>query len=257
VVASTVYIGRHYHRMTPLDILRDLAKVDGTNFWLDPWDGDSLDLQWGSTYALNGEPTWTDTSVLTWLKPVQQLSDVTNEWFVEGYISGEYKATGSDTDAGSITSYGQRSQLESNPDIGSSADCEDYADALVDRTHDLPFHVGAVLDGYSTAADVGDVVNVNSTKLGLANQKYVVSRKEYNSQPAVTTFHLTPRQDALNIQRHLDRFAKDISGRITHLETRVAAPRPLRQRYFRANHPLRNTGRARKTLHRPLELIPL
>jgi hypothetical protein len=221
VVASTVYIGRHYHRMTPLDILRDLAKADGTNFWLDPWDGDSLDLQWGSTYALNGEPTWTDTSVLTWLKPVQQLSDVTNEWFVEGYTAGDYKATGSDTDAGSITDYGQRSQLESNPDIGSSADCEDYADALVERTHDLPFHVGAVLDGYSTAAAVGDVVNVNSTKLGLANQKYVVSRKEYNSQPAVTTFHLTPRQDALNIQRHLDRFAKDISGRITHLETRV------------------------------------
>jgi len=224
VTASTVYVGRHYHRMTPLDILRDLAKADGTNFWLAPWDGDSLDLQWGSTYALNGEPTWTDASVLSWLQPAQQLADVTNEWFIEGYKAGDYKATGSDTDAGSITSYGQRSQLESNPDIGSSADCEDYADALVDRTHDLPFHVGALLDGYSTKV-IGDVINVNSTKLGLANQKYVVTRKEYDSRPATTTFHLTPRQDALNIQRHLDRYAKDISGRLTHLEQRLERER--------------------------------
>ena len=141
------------------------------------------------------------------------------------YTAGEYRATGSDTDAGSITSYGQRSKLINNPDIGSSDDADDYADALVDRTHDLPFHVGALLDGYSTAADLGDVVDVNSSKLGLTNIKYVVTRKEYDSRRATTTFFLTPRQDALNMQRHLDGLLRDVDGRIANLETRVERDR--------------------------------
>jgi hypothetical protein len=228
VTASTVYVGRHYHRTSPLDILRDLAKADGTNFWLAAWDGDSLDLQWGTSYALNGEPTWTDSTVLQWINVRQAVQDVTNQWFVEGYTSGDYKAVGDDSDAGSITAYGQRSQLINNPDIGNSADCEDYADAMVDRTHDLPFHVGAIIDGFSTVV-VGAVVTVDSTKLfGAAGGPnadgtgdFVVTRKEYDSRHATTTFYLTPMQDALNMVKTLDKYAKDLSGRLTYLEQRL------------------------------------
>lgn len=220
LTASTVYVGRHYHRMKPLDILRDLAGTDGTNFWLAGWDGDSLDLQWGSTYAMNGEPTWTDSTVLSWINLRQAVQDVTNEWLIEGYTAGEHKATGSDTDAGSITAYGQRTQLISNPDMGTSTDCANYADALVERTHDLPFHVSGILNGFSTVG-IGDVINVNSTKLALANQKYIVTRKEYDSRTAVTTIYLTPRQDALNIMKTLDMYGKDFTGRLGTLEQRV------------------------------------
>ena len=85
--------------------------------------------------------------------------------------------------------------------------------------------MGALLDGYSTAADLGDVVDVNSSKLGLTNIKYVVTRKEYDSRRATTTFFLTPRQDALNMQRHLDGLLRDVDGRIANLETRVERDR--------------------------------
>ena len=224
ITATTNYVGRHYHRMTPLAIIRDLAQVDGTDFWLAPWDGDSLDFYYNDSYALNGEPTWGDSDVLHWQQPSQRLRDVINEVFVEGYTAGEYKATGSDSDAGSITSYGRRSKYVQNPDIGTSDDCDALADAMVERSHDLPFHVGALLDGYSTV-NLGDVVNVNSTKLALANQKYVVTRKEYDSRTATSRFFLTPRQDSLNLAPHISNLFRDVRDRIHRLETGFERPK--------------------------------
>lgn len=218
ITASSLYYGRHYHMMRPLDILNDLRIQDGTDFWLEAWDGDSLDVVWNSSYGVGGAPTWTDSSVLSWITPRQSLEDVINEYLVEGFTFQETKVTGSDTDAGSITAYGRRSELINDPDVGSDHEADQLAGAAVDRTHDLPFHVSALLDGYSTVV-LGDVVIVNSTKLGLANQNYVVTRKIYDSEPATTTFFLTPHAAMLNIESHLDLMMHRLNEKYIRLQS--------------------------------------
>jgi hypothetical protein len=180
-------------------------------------------VQWNRTYATAGAPNWTDTTPLTWLKPRQSLLDVVNKWWVEGHTSTDYKATGDDSDAGSITSYGQRDGFVNNPELGSDKDCDDEADARVERTHDLPFHVSCVMDGYNTTT-LGTVIEVDSTKLGLTDAYYIVTRKVYDSRTGVTTFHLTPREGTsytLNPEPHIDNLMGDLTRRIGHLESTV------------------------------------
>jgi hypothetical protein len=221
VTASTTYVGRHYHMMSPLAILRDLAKADGTDFWLKAWDGDSLDLVWNDTYIDMGMPTWTDSSVLYWDSPTRDLEDVINEWFVEGYTSGDYKAVDSDTDAGSITSYGQRSKYKNNPDLPTSKECDIEAGVLVDRTKDLPYQLGCAMNGWNTTT-LGSVIEITSTDLNLAAQQYIITRKEYDSRQGVTFFTLTPRDGTnytLNPHRGLHDTLNDITTRIQLLES--------------------------------------
>lgn len=225
VTASTKYICRHYHRKTPLSILQDLAKADGTDFYLVTDNASELmhSLMWNSTYATAGAPTWTDATPLAWTNTRQAIADVVNEWFVEGLVAGDYRVAEEDSDAGSITAYGRRSGYFNNPDIPSNKLADDEADARVERTHDLPFHVAAIVNGYSTV-DLGTVIKINSTKLGITNIYYVVTRKEYDSRSGVTQFFLTPREgtsNTLNPRRHLDNLMDDIKVRISSLESGV------------------------------------
>lgn len=225
VTASTKYVCRHYHRKTPLSILQDQAKADGTDFYLVTDNAGEImhSLIWNSTYATAGAPTWTDATPLAWTNTRQAIADVVNEWFVEGLVAGDFRVSEEDSDAGSITAYGRRSGYVNNPDIPSNKLADDEADARVERTHDLPFHVAAIVNGYSTV-DLGTVIKINSTKLGITNIYYVVTRKEYDSRTAVTQFFLTPREgtsNTLNPRRHLDNLMDDIKGRISSLESGV------------------------------------
>ena len=94
----------------------------------------------------------------------------------------------------------------------------------VERTHDLPFHLSCLMNGFNTTT-LGTVIEVHSTKLGIADENpgpyYVVTRKEYDSRTAITTFYLTPREGTsytLNTERTLDNFGWDVVNRVAALE---------------------------------------
>jgi hypothetical protein len=220
VTASTNYVGRHYHRQPVLAILRDLAKVDGTDFWL---DGD-YDLHWNDSYSVAGAPTWTDASVLHWDPAGVRLKDVVNEAFVEGYTQQTWKIAGTYSDAASIASYGQRSEYVSNAEICRNDEALTEATNRVKRRKDPPIHVTAILNGYSTK-NLGEVVVVNSTKLGISSVNYVITRKVYDSASATTTVDLIPRPTSspyqLNSRVPLNQLMAKVDERVGHLEDRL------------------------------------
>jgi hypothetical protein len=220
LTASTNYVGRHYHRVVPLGILRDLAKVDGTDFWLDS----AYHLHWNDAYNVAGAPTWTDSSVLDWEPAGIRLKDVINESFVEGYTQQTWKIAGTYSDAGSIASYGQRSEYVSNADICRNDEAFTEATNRVKRRKDPPIHVTALLNGYSTK-NLGEVIVVNSSKLGIASVNYVIARKVYDSGSATTTCDLVPRPAAspyqVNPRIPLSQLMAKVDERISQLEDRL------------------------------------
>jgi hypothetical protein len=219
VTASTHYVARHFHYETPLQILRELARADNTDFWLDAWDGNSLDLHWNDTYPVAGAPTWTDTDVLHWTQCSRRLSDVINEWIIDGLATGDYKVSATDSDANSITDYGRRTGYFNNPDIAVNQEATDEADRRVDRTKDARFNIGALWNGFKTTT-LGSVVTVNSTKFSV-NTTYVIVEKEYDSRAGVTAFMLTPRATVLNPPTPLSHLARRIDERLVNLESRL------------------------------------
>jgi hypothetical protein len=225
VVASTNYVGRHFHRMTPLAILREMAKIDGTDFWLDA----DYDLHWNDAYSVAGAPTWSDPGgggtyeVLYWEPAPVRLKDVINECFIEGYTSGSTKIQDDYSDAASIASYGQRSEYVNNADICRNDECLTEATNRVKRRKDPPIHVSAILNGYNTRS-LGEVVIVHSDKLNIQSVNYVITRKVYDSRDATTTYDLVPRPGAspyqVNARVPLGQLMQRVEERITALEQR-------------------------------------
>jgi len=219
VTASTNYVCRHFHRETPLQILRELAKADGTDFWLDAWDGDSLDLHWNDTYAIAGAPTWSDTDILHWVQPGRRLADILNEWFIDGVVHENYKVEGSNSDAASIASYGRRTGYFNNPDIGVQAEADAEALQRVTRGKTAIFQLSALKNGFATNV-LGSVVHIHSTKYSV-DADYVIAEKEYDSRSGTTAFTLTPRSSLLNPPVPLVQLARRIDERLTSLESRL------------------------------------
>lgn len=188
VVASTNVVGRHYHYMTPLDILKDLAEADGTEFWLD--DGD--DLHWNDAYATGGAPTITDSDVIYWSNPVLTLDGLGNSIVVLGQRYEDTQGTGTSSDATSTDQYGTYTLVVENPAISAKKDADDQATALKTWYKDPAKQMGYTVNGLSTY-DIGKVVKINSTDLAITNIHYIVTEKRYNSAVGVTDLILTLR----------------------------------------------------------------
>lgn len=189
LTASTNAILRHFHYMTPLAILQELAKADGTEFWLDV----DLDLHWRDGYVVAGAPALTDSDVLYWLNTEVGILDAANQAVVLGQRSTTEQVTGTDTTATSDAYYGTYTVVEENPNIYTALDATTEAGLLLDRLDTPRFLIGYAVNGFSTRV-VGTVVNVASTQLNIPNNTYyVVTEKRYDTRQGLTEFTLTLR----------------------------------------------------------------
>jgi hypothetical protein len=210
--------------MTPFAILKELAKVDGTDFWLDT----AYHLHWNDAYDAAGAPTWSDPGlggtyeVLHWEPSGIRLKSIVNECFVEGYTSGTNKVQDDYSNAASIASYGQRTEYVNNPDICRNDEALTEATNRVNRQKDPAIYVSALLNGYNTRI-LGQVVIVHSDKLNIQSVNYVISRKVYDSASATTLCDLTPKPttNALNIRTPMTQLMAKVDDRIAQLEDRV------------------------------------
>jgi hypothetical protein len=223
VVASTNVVGRHYHYMTPLDILKDLAQADGTEFWLD--DGD--DLHWNDAYATGGAPTITDSDVVYWINPSLNLEGLGNDIVVLGQRQEDSQITGTSNDATEIENYGRHTRVVESPHIYGQKDATDQATAL-EAWYEAPvFNMGYVANGFSTY-DVGTVLEIQSTDFNInaggggAAVYYVVTEKRYNSRAGFTQLFLTKRStNGLFRAPILEDGLRAIQGDIAHTKRHV------------------------------------
>jgi hypothetical protein len=196
LVASTTTVLRHWDYATALKMLQDLALVDKTEFWLD----EDLHLHWNDPYTTNGT-TVTDADVLYWLNPtVGTDQGYANEIVITGQRTGTSQVLSvTDFEGGDIQHqyYGIHTLVKNSPGIYTQKDADAFNASLLARLEYPVVHVSYAVMGSGTGAkgwrDIGDVVKINSTDLGLTNKWYVVTETRFDSATGVQHVFLAPR----------------------------------------------------------------
>jgi len=201
---------RHFHYMTALAILRELARADGTTFWLDI----DFHLHWNDPYT-TGATTVTDADVLYWVDPELTIKGLANTFRVLGmrYSTGQVSYT--TTDATSITNYGAYTEITENPAVYHLQDATALGLSLKARMKDPKILVSYTVSGFSTLV-VGEKVVINSTDLGISSVDYVVVDHQYTSKAGLTTITLTPKQTVLQTPLLFLDTIHHIRGQIGH-----------------------------------------
>lgn len=216
LVTSTNTIARHYPNMTPLAVLQDLARADGTDFWLDK----ALHLHWNDTYALAGAPTITDADVVEWTAVGLSLDEMANSVRADGMTFSTGQVTHTETNAASITNYGTFTKIVNEPALYNAYDAEDYATNLLNKLKDPMLRVAFIVNGL-TAYEQGKVLTLNSANLNV-NAAYVVTDVEYDSRIGISRITCTPRQTILFPVAQLQDVGTGIRQNIQHSIRHVA-----------------------------------
>jgi hypothetical protein len=214
LTASTDTCARHFHYMTPLDILQELADADGTDFWLDI-DGH---LNWNKTYASGG--TWTDTSVIRWLAP-SLAADIHNKQIILGMQYSDTQCTYTENDATSQNQYGVYTLVVNNPAVYHLEDATNLGTRLETRYKDPKLRFGAEFNGL-TSLRAGTCWTINSTDLN-TNTTYVATEVSYDSTRGTSIISFVPEVAALHgsVQyqdtvRHIRQDADATRRRVDH-----------------------------------------
>lgn len=212
IEATTGLTTRNYQERTTSEILKDLANMDKTVFWIALADHTTPTLIWKKTFA-GGVTELTDASVLSWSGGEYDYLPMINEAHVYGARIGDsqlYIDTGAllpDPGAASKTKYeATRSAVIRNTGAVSEYEVTELGKALVTRDGDVHLYLRAEIAGLS-AMRLGEEVNITSTYLGLPGtgdeSKYVITHWTYNSNSARTSIRLHPRQSTGFIQHRM------------------------------------------------------
>ena len=215
LVTSTTTLARHYPNMTPLAILRDMAKVSGTDFWLDK----ALHLHWNDAYAVAGAPTITDSDVVEWVNPNLRLSELANSIRADGMQYSTTQVTHTETTAASITNYGTFTKIVNEPALYNAKDAETFATSLLAKLDTPMLRVGYTVNGL-TSYEQGKVITINSAHLNV-NTTYVVTDIDYDSRQGISRLICTPRQTTIFPAAQLKDVGSGVQQSIVHATRHV------------------------------------
>ena len=200
IEATDGLTNRHYEERTRLEMLRDLGDMDRAVCWIALADHTTPTLIWKRTFN-DGSPTeMTDASVISWVASEWDYTPMVNEYHVYGIRVGDeqlYVDTSSlspDPGVDSKALFGAtRSAVKKNTGTTSTYETTELGKALVERDEDVHLYLRATIAGLSSLR-LGSEVNINSTILGLTDEKYVITHWVYDSKAYQTTIRLHPRQ---------------------------------------------------------------
>lgn len=194
---------QHFSESTVYEILKELATADKAVFWVTL--GGKV-LTWKRTFA-DGVTEWTDASVISWSGGEWDYQPVRNELHIYGTRSGDNQLYINSADlavdpgATSKTDYLMtRAEVISDSGILSQYDAEEIAKAYVGAKDEVQLYLTAVVAGFS-ALRLGSQLNINSTLLGLTDEKYTITGFAYDSKKFRTTLQLHPRVSVGYVQR--------------------------------------------------------
>ena len=224
-------IARRFEEMTTKQIINELSLIDRAVYYVVLGDTTPTVI-WKRTFSGDSATEWTDASVLSWDNVEYDGYSLYNEVHVYGTRIGDYQVfvdsadLSPDPGADSKDIYGTVSTIKTEQGIVSVIDAEQFAESFVTKHDDMKLYIGATLAGLS-ALRIGDSVNINSTTLGLTDEKYVITNWEYNSDSYRTRVKLCPRSDyGFPKQKDLGTAMRDNFEITDKLDKRIYAPQP-------------------------------
>jgi hypothetical protein len=186
---------RQFVDMTPLQILKDLARQDKAHFWI-PLGGTTV--KWESTQGADTVQL-TDADYNS-IRTEVDGTKIINEVKCYGIRIGDQRLESTYTDTTSEDTYNfTRTKVLSGSGLVSEYDTLARATAEVNRYKDPLMMLDIMIEGntakaaHSKTLKLMDVVAITSTKLGLSDVDYVVQRFHYDSKRDETNLVLHPK----------------------------------------------------------------